>query len=427
LEFVKHMKRNFVIYIHKSHKLALFAVLIGLLAATILVRYVFSMSTVISFEAEDTTQLVCSDVLNDTSASKGKAVLFGSGSNCQTQVGECVAEGVCNYNLVWGDEFNGTSLDTTKWAPMNNSNYGSGNREDQCLFARNITTSGGYANITGKEETVTCGNVNPDGGNNTYYFTSGFMVSKYDWNKGYVEASVKAPKGNPWWAGFWLRGGTGAPAWPDYGEVDIFELVGIEPDHVHQTFHWNCADYNANSRCQTAGQGNLHNFNTGETGTTYCFPSILGIKQTSDNFNTYNGFSTSRYVRYGLLWTSDSYTWYVDGKPTIKLGKDGILTMYRRNNSPLSTKSGCTDGQSSTVAYTVDYNKKYTTNQLQSLRNSFEYNRTINLNLSFGGGFPRGAGYTGNETTTGYDYGNLIREGVPGVMSIDYLRVYKQK
>src|SRR5690606_32518813 len=136
-----------------------------------------------------------------------------------------------------GDEFNGTSVDTAKWSPMDNSNFGASNNVDECLFARNATLAGGYLSITGKKETVTCSGTNPDTGNRTYYFTSGFLVSKYNWNKGYLEASIKVPKGNPWWSSLWLRGGTGAPAWPAYGEVDIFESLGIEPDSVHQTFH----------------------------------------------------------------------------------------------------------------------------------------------------------------------------------------------
>lgn len=101
----------------------------------------------------------------------------------------------------------------------------------------------------------------------------------------------------------------------------------------------------------------MHNFTTQETGTTYCFPNILGPEQTTSNFNTYNGDSTSRYIRYRILWTADQYTWYLDGKATISLTKDGILTMFRVKNSPLPTRAGCTNGQSSTVAYTVDYKK----------------------------------------------------------------------
>lgn len=409
------------------HRSLIVAAILGLTATLGSIAWGQAARPHTKFEAEQASQTTCTQVINDANASGGQAIVYGQGQGCQTSGDECIAEGVCGYNLVWGDEFDGTSVDTNKWQQFNHVNYGTGGREDQCYYARNNTVSGGYLSITGKRETVECSGTNPDGGNRTYYFTSGFLVANYDFNKGYIEASVKAPRGNIWWPAFWLRGGTGAPGWPDYGEVDIFELVGIQPDQVKQTFHWNCADYNADSHCQTAGQGNVHNFLTGQSGSSYCFPGISGDTQTTANFNAYNGQSTSRYIKYGLLWTSDSYTYYIDGKPTIRLSKDGILTFFRRDGSALSSRSDCRVNSSSTVAHTIDYKDRYTPAQLQSLRNSFDYNHSININLAVGGGFPRNHGYTGIETSTGYNDGNLIHAGVPGVMSVDYVRVYKMQ
>jgi hypothetical protein len=47
------------------------------------------------------------------------------------------------YYQVWGDEFNGTSLDTTKW-----DYWLPGTRRDAVNIANAVSVSGGYLNIT---------------------------------------------------------------------------------------------------------------------------------------------------------------------------------------------------------------------------------------------------------------------------------------
>ena len=59
------------------------------------------------------------------------------------------------YRLVGGDEFNGTSLDTSKWSAYHNT-YGDGNNELACLQPQNVTESGGSMRIIAHRETVAC-------------------------------------------------------------------------------------------------------------------------------------------------------------------------------------------------------------------------------------------------------------------------------
>ena len=59
------------------------------------------------------------------------------------------------WTLVGGDEFNGSSLDTSKWSAYNNT-YGDGNNEYACLTPNNVAVTGGSLKITSKKETVTC-------------------------------------------------------------------------------------------------------------------------------------------------------------------------------------------------------------------------------------------------------------------------------
>ncbi len=161
------------------------------------------------------------------------------------------------WNEIFADDFSGSSVDESKWNVFDNSDYGKSNREDQCYFKRNITVSDGSAKLTAKKENVTCGGKNPDTGNTTWYWTSGYMTTrqaggpmKFKFKYGYAEASIKLPKGNPYWPAFWLVGPSdgSAPGWPKYGEFDVMEVVGITPDAHHGTFHYDC---NNGSHCQS--------------------------------------------------------------------------------------------------------------------------------------------------------------------------------
>lgn len=51
------------------------------------------------------------------------------------------------------DDFNGSSLDTSRWRPYFNV-YGDSNNEEACLTPSNVTVSGGSMKITAKREYV---------------------------------------------------------------------------------------------------------------------------------------------------------------------------------------------------------------------------------------------------------------------------------
>ena len=116
------------------------------------------------------------------------------------------------WNAIFDDDFNGSSVDPARWNVQNNSNFGSGNNEDQCYKAANTTVAGGTLRMVGKRETVTgCGS-NPDGGS-SYYFTSGMVTTrqqggamKFKYRHGYAEVRMRVPRGNLYWPAFWLTG-----------------------------------------------------------------------------------------------------------------------------------------------------------------------------------------------------------------------------
>lgn len=312
------------------------------------------------------------------------------------------------YSLIWGDEFSDTSVDSTKWNLRDKSNYGTGGNEDQCYYARNATESGGLLHITAKRETTQCGGKNPDGPDNTYYWTSAFLTTTaasgkpltFSFKQGYVEARIKMPKGNIFWPAFWLVGGAGAPGWPDYGEMDITEVAGGRPDITMGTFHYSCTD--PDQHCQTSPKhfNLLANSATATSNTTLLTPQ---------NFSTYNGVTSSRFIRYGLLWEPDRITWYIDGKPFRTLTTTELIT-YNPDGSIYATKSVSQLGTPDIPLSTV-----------------FGYEHTIDLNLSLGGTVPQGSGgYTGGEISTGgYNDGNLAAT-LPDTMEVDYVRVFQK-
>lgn len=137
--------------------------------------------------------------------------------------------------LIWSDEFNGTSLDNSKW------NYdigngcpelcGWGNNEQQYYSSStdNVKVENGVLKIIAQEDTL--------GG---LSYSSGKIHSKNkgDFRYGRIEARMKLPETQGMWPAFWLLSTEGKYGeWPRSGEIDIMELLGHEPNKVHGTLH----------------------------------------------------------------------------------------------------------------------------------------------------------------------------------------------
>lgn len=314
------------------------------------------------------------------------------------------------WKQIWSDEFNG-GLDTSKWNVQNNSNFGAANHEDQCYRAANVSVSGGALQLTGKRETVSCGATNPNTGNSTYYFTSGMVTTraqggpmKFKFRQGYIEARIKAPKGNLYWPAFWLVGpGDGStPGWPDYGEFDITEMYGTRPDATFGTMHYACPN---KASCMTAA--NVYNM---KTGSSYGGVSNFGTQMNDQaTFDSYSG-GMLNYNTFGLLWEANRITWYVNGK-AVRYFDGNEVRRYESNgsttleNKVCTTAMGCPSIPFSTV---------------------FDYEKSIILNMALGGDgitYPT-HGYTGYDTASGYVNGNLVAD-LPGALEVDYVRVYQ--
>jgi len=137
--------------------------------------------------------------------------------------------------LIWSDEFDGNSLDLTKWEPMlgDGCSYGLcgwGNNELQYYKAENAVVGGGTLKIIAKAERY-----------RQFDYSSARLRTKglADFTFGRFEARIKLMAGQGFWPAFWMLS-TNEPygGWPQSGEIDIMELLGQEPAKIHGTIHY---------------------------------------------------------------------------------------------------------------------------------------------------------------------------------------------
>jgi beta-glucanase (GH16 family) len=149
-------------------------------------------------------------------APKRRAALAAAVTIGTLMVGGVPTASAAPPELVFNEEFNGTSLNTRVWKPYHNT-YGTGNNELQCYTPGNVSVSGGTLKMTARRQSVSC----PGGG--TRAFTSGFLGTRetgtYFPRFGRYEMRARLPHGQGLWPAFWLRHRDGAGV----GEVDVME------------------------------------------------------------------------------------------------------------------------------------------------------------------------------------------------------------
>lgn len=134
------------------------------------------------------------------------------------------------YQLVWSDEFNGTSLDLSKWS-YETGGGGFGNQEKQYYTNRpeNLRFENGSLVIEAKKEVYQTNN-----------YTSARINTrdKVAYAYGKFEARISLPSGKGTWPAFWMMGSSITYArWPLCGEIDIMEHVGSQPTMLSHATH----------------------------------------------------------------------------------------------------------------------------------------------------------------------------------------------
>lgn len=201
--------------------------------------------------------------------------------------------GVEGYKLVWNDEFNGNTLDLTKWSYQigTGSEYGLngwGNNELQYYTdnAKNISVSDGILQITALNSTF----------ENSAYTSariSSAGVPNGNWKYGLFEAKIKLPVGKGLWPAFWMLPEDNVyGGWPKSGEIDIMEAVMHIPNETHGTVHY--------------GQAWPNNSYSGKG---YSLPS----GNLNDEFHIYK-----------VAWEENKITWFIDDLPFYHVTPDTL-------------------------------------------------------------------------------------------------------
>ncbi len=188
--------------------------------------------------------------------------------------GASVAQGQ-TLSLVWSDEFNGASIDLSKWTfdIGNNSGWGNGELEYYTSNSANAYVTNGFLHIRAQIQST-----NTTEG--TFNYTSARMKTEgLFWTTyGRMEWRAQLPGGIGFWPALWMLGtNINSIGWPGCGEIDVVENNGATI---------------------TFEQGSIHS----------------GSDATQKYYFT-GGNSVTNFHVYDLDWTTNSITWSVDGTP----------------------------------------------------------------------------------------------------------------
>ena len=196
---------------------------------------------------------------------------------------------VCQ-ELIWSDEFNGSTLDLNNWHHQtlgpNGGQWFNGELQHYTDDSSNSFVSNGELNIVAIKETTTQNDVTLD-------YTSARLNSKIAFTYGRVDVRAKLPFGNGTWPAIWTLGkninepgaywetqGFGTTSWPACGELDIME------HGLHATNEISCAIHTPSSFGNTV--------NT----------QVLPLTDVANNYHVYS-----------MDWSPDQITFLVDDIP----------------------------------------------------------------------------------------------------------------
>lgn len=199
---------------------------------------------------------------------------------------------------VWGDEFDSSDLDYTKWEKEEN-NYGGGNSERQAYRtdSKYCVVKDGLLNINVYRDAHTTS----DGKTQPYSSARIRSQKRGEWQFGRFEIRAKMPQGEGIWPAVWmLPTESKYGGWAAGGEIDIIESRGSA---VHET------------------TGALHFGGPWPRNTylahAYSFPQ----KNAAEDFHVYT-----------LEWNRDEIKWLVDGDLCKRRTKDEWFSEAAKQN-----------------------------------------------------------------------------------------------
>ena len=237
------------------------------------------------------------------------------------------------FELVWADEFDGDSVDWTKWT----GHY---------AWETNTVRRGGVWNK--KMASVSDGKLTikteyyPEGldGGPAGYYTYGMDTSEsYTQTYGYFECRCILPRGYDLWGAFWLYCA---------GVCDVTEQGrnGAELDVFESPYYGEKKPNMVSSNIHIDGYEDKH--------------QSLGAKKYLIKGDPYSEFNT-----YGVEWNSDGYTFYINGRKSFSTDWGGVSEVPEF--LILSVEVGGSDNQPQTDVlkgidsseFVVDYVRAY--------------------------------------------------------------------
>jgi len=198
--------------------------------------------------------------------------------------------------LAWQDEFNGPSIDQSKWSfEINGTGQGTGQLDYTTDRPENAKIVNGQLVLSILKEEY-----------KGLHYTSARLrtYQKFDTQYGRIEARVKGvySQGNGF--AFWMLGSDyETVTWPKCGEIDIFENTGKYPGHNIGTAHF-------------AGPDGGDQMSQGSV-------DLPNGQRWADDFHVA-----------GIEWSPTHITWTMDGKPYHTLDLTNPLNGYRPFNRP---------------------------------------------------------------------------------------------
>lgn len=185
------------------------------------------------------------------------------------------------YTLIWHDEFDYEGLPNASDWKYQTGDGGWGNNELQDYVA------GSYKNqniADVKDGVLKIYAKKIDG-----KVRSCRLNTRKSWTYGYIEASLKLPKGKGTWPAFWMMP-SNFTGWPKDGELDIMEEVGYNANYCSATIHCN-------------------KYNNGGT--------------PIEHAERYIPTAQSEFHVYAMEWTPEFITFYQDHKPILTYKNEG--------------------------------------------------------------------------------------------------------
>lgn len=164
-------------------------------------------------------------------------------------------DNIGEWQPVWCDEFDYEGLPNSTLWNYDVGGHGWGNNELQYYTNADIDNAyvgNGYLTIEAMKESYS-----------GKEYTSARLVSrdKGDWTYGKVQVRAKVAGGKGTWPAIWmLPTDWSYGGWPDSGEIDIMEFVGVDPNILHATIHTGA--YNHSIGTQVGESISLSNMET---------------------------------------------------------------------------------------------------------------------------------------------------------------------